>query len=102
VGAASQWLPMKKSVFTREYDVLRVLLREVRLRSNVTQVELAERLGETQSFISKCERGERRLDLVQLEAFCRALDTGLPDFVQEYQERCRRGHQRPKSGGAKK
>ncbi|MDZ4683523.1 MAG: helix-turn-helix transcriptional regulator [Planctomycetaceae bacterium] len=80
---------MEKSVFTREYDVLRSLLREVRRRCSVTQVELAARLNETQSFVSKCERGERRLDLVQLAAFCQALHLPLVDFVQEYQQRCR-------------
>jgi transcriptional regulator with XRE-family HTH domain len=80
---------MEKSIFTREYDVLRSLLREVRRRCGVTQVDLAARLNETQSFVSKCERGERRLDLVQLAEFCRALNLPLIDFVQEYQQRCR-------------
>lgn len=75
---------MKKSVFTAEYQILRTLLRSVRERSNVTQVELAEKLDETQSFVSKCERGERRLDVVQLNAFCEALGIELIDFVKEF------------------
>ena len=75
---------MEKSVFTSEYELLKRLLREVRKRANVTQEELAARLQETQSFVSKCERGERRLDLVQLHAFCKALGIPLVDFVQEY------------------
>lgn len=83
---------MEKSVFTLEYDLLRVLLREVRKRSNVTQDELAARLKETQSFVSKCERGERRLDLVQLNAFCDALGIPLVDFVQEFVKRISRRH----------
>lgn len=78
---------MKKSVFTSEYDLLRTLLREVRKRSGVTQEELAERLKETQSFVSKCERGERRLDLVQLNEFCNALEIPLLEFVREFVER---------------
>jgi transcriptional regulator with XRE-family HTH domain len=78
---------MEKSIFTREYDVLRKLLREVREEAEVTQVELAERIGETQSYVSKCERGERRLDLVQLRSFCRALGISLSSFVSSYEQR---------------
>lgn len=80
---------MEKSVFTAEYEVLRTLLRDVRRRCNVTQVALAQRLDETQSFVSKCERGERRLDLVQLNAFCQALGIELIDFVTEFSKRTR-------------
>src|SRR4051794_34392734 len=72
---------MEKSVFSREYNVLRKMLRESRETAKLTQVQLAERLGETQSFVSKCERGERRLDLVQLRAFCKTLGVSLPTFV---------------------
>lgn len=81
---------MKKSVFRREYDLLTKLLRETRQERSITQIELAQRLGETQSFVSKCERGDRRLDLVQLRAFCKALGIGLPDFVAEYERRLRK------------
>jgi transcriptional regulator with XRE-family HTH domain len=75
---------MEKSTFTREYAALCRLLRETRERSGLTQVELAEKIGETQSYVSKVERGERRLDLVQLHAFCRAMKTTLSAFVAEF------------------
>lgn len=78
---------MEKSIFTREYDLLRRMLRESREQSQLTQIELAERLRETQSFVSKCERGERRLDLVQLRAFCKAMGISLPVFVSEFERR---------------
>ncbi len=48
---------MEKSTFTREYQLLCTLVREFRERAGLTQVQLAERLGETQSFVSKSERG---------------------------------------------
>jgi transcriptional regulator with XRE-family HTH domain len=79
---------MEKSVFTREYDILREMLRDYRQRANLTQTDLADRLNETQSFISKCERGERRLDLVQLRAFCTALQVSLRTFVADFERRC--------------
>jgi len=78
---------MEKTTFTREYDLLRRMLRELRERQGVTQVELAERLKETQSYVSKCERGERRLDLVQVRAFCAALKIPLVEFVGDFERR---------------
>ena len=77
---------MKKSTFSREYKTLCRLLREVRQEANVSQVELAARLKETQSDISKFERGERRLDLVQLGWWCKALGCQLSDFVKRYEQ----------------
>lgn len=78
---------MNKSIHTKEYLVLRRLLREFRQAANVTQVELAERVGQTQSFISKCERGELRLDVIQLRTFCASLITDLPSFIQALESR---------------
>ncbi|RYD32015.1 MAG: XRE family transcriptional regulator [Verrucomicrobiaceae bacterium] len=49
--------------------------------------ELAERLNQTQSFISKCERSERRLDVVELRAWCKALDTTLAEFIVCFDEK---------------
>ena len=81
---------VEKSVILREYKLLCQMLREVRQDRAVTQIELAERLGETQSFVSKCERGERRLDIVQLRAFCQALGIGLSGFVTDFERRLRK------------
>ena len=77
---------MEKSIYTREYKVLLRLLRETRERAGVTQVELARRLGQTQSFVSKIELGDRRLDLVQLRTFLAALDVRLGRFVRRFEE----------------
>jgi transcriptional regulator with XRE-family HTH domain len=76
---------MEKSTFTREYAALCRLLRETRAKAGLTQVELAEKIGETQSYVSKVERGERRLDLVQLQVFCRAMKVDVVEFVDHFQ-----------------
>lgn len=73
---------MEKSVFTQEYLVFLAELRKARQDAGLRQDEVAEQLGETQSWVSKCERGERRLDLVELRAFCRVFGIQLADFVQ--------------------
>ena len=77
---------MEKSTFTREYTLLCKLLLEQREAAGITQVELAERLSETQSYVSKVERGERRLDLVQVAWFCKAIGIGLGDFVMRFEK----------------
>lgn len=64
---------MPRSVFTDAYAAFRDTLIAVRKDAGVTQVELAERLGKPQQFISKIENGDRRVDLVEFVAVCRAL-----------------------------
>ncbi len=75
---------MDKSIFSRDYEVFLRRLREARRRAGLTQVQLAERLGQTQTFVSKCERGERRLDVVEVRAFCLALGESFPAFVAAF------------------
>jgi transcriptional regulator with XRE-family HTH domain len=55
----------KKYVFTARYQTLKALLIEARREAGLTQVELAAKLSRPQSFVSKYEYGERRLDLVE-------------------------------------
>jgi transcriptional regulator with XRE-family HTH domain len=64
---------MPKSVFTDAYRELLDLLVETRKTAGVTQVELAERLGRPQPFISYFERGERRVDVIEFVAIAKAL-----------------------------
>ena len=78
---------MEKTIYTRDYRAMLALLREVRKAAGVTQVELADRLGTTQSFVTKCERGDRRLDLIQVRTICELLGTSLPDFVNKLEQR---------------
>ena len=56
-------------------------LREARSEVGLTQAELAARLGRPQSFVSKYESGERRLDLIELSDVCTALGISLESFV---------------------
>jgi len=65
---------------------LAALLRQVRTEANLTQEQVATRLGETQSYVSKYESGEQRLDLIELEAVCRAVGVPLSEFVRRYLE----------------
>uniref|UniRef100_UPI0011A97885 helix-turn-helix domain-containing protein n=1 Tax=Pseudomonas sp. DE0010 TaxID=2584951 RepID=UPI0011A97885 len=62
------------------------LLRKIRLSKGLTQSQIAERIGERQSYISKYENGEQRLDLLELESICSSMDVNLIDFVRDYVE----------------
>jgi transcriptional regulator with XRE-family HTH domain len=73
---------MPKSIHQDDYQIFLRLLRETRLAHGVTQVELADTLGETQTFVSKCERGERRIDLLELRRFCMAIGEPFARFAK--------------------
>jgi len=81
---------MEKSIYTAEYAILLTLLRETRSAAHITQVQLAEKLGQSQSFVSKVEVGERRLDVIQLRTICVALGTTLSAFITQLEERLAR------------
>jgi len=74
---------MEKSTFSREYDIFLKHLREARKNAGFTQEQLAEQIDNTQSFVSKCERGERRLDIVEVREFCKALSISFPQFAKK-------------------
>lgn len=76
---------MGKSIHRPEYEVLRRLLRAVRLQAGVTQAELSGNLGRSQSFVSDVERGVRRLDLVELRDICQSLGLDLVTLVQDFE-----------------
>ena len=77
---------MTKSVFLDEYRIFRELLRDLRMRKGVTQVQLSAALGMAQSFVSKYEMGERRLDFVEVDRICRELGHGLESFTRLYKK----------------
>ena len=72
---------MEKSIHSARYAVFLRILRESRLKAGLTQIQLAEKIGETQTFVSKYERGERRIDVIELQTFCRAFGITLGGFV---------------------
>lgn len=76
---------MTRSVFTADYRRLLGLLVEARKRAGLTQAELAHTLARPQSYVSKFERGERRIDVIELIDVAAALGTDPCDFVRRLQ-----------------
>ena len=57
-------------------------LRQARTEAGLSQVQVAAKLRRPQSYVSKCESGERRVDVVELMEFARLYKKELTDFVQ--------------------
>lgn len=77
---------MSRFTGTTEQLRLRSLLREIRVQAGLKQAELADRLKQSQSFVSKYESGERRLDLLELRDICAAAGLSLAEFVQRFEQ----------------
>jgi len=80
---------MDKSIHSDHYAVFLQVLRKARQRAGLTQTQLAQRIRETQTFVSKCERGERRIDVIELRTFCRAFGSSLKQFVSALEKAIR-------------
>ena len=75
---------MQKSLSSSKQKFFLKLLRQVREEADLRQIDVAERLDQPQSFVSKYESGERRLDLLELELVCAACDIDVIEFVRRY------------------
>ena len=64
---------MASSLHSPNYDRFRDLITQARKNAGITQAQLSERVGRPQSFVSKYECGERRLDVIEFLQICDAL-----------------------------
>ncbi len=71
----------RSAVHTSEYRYLLKRLREARRQAGLTQVQVAKALARPQSFVTKCELGERRIDPVDLQRFARLYRKPLSFFL---------------------
>ena len=88
---------MRKAIHGSEQEWLTARLRKARTDAGLRQTDVAERLGTPQSFVSKYEIGERRLDLVELAQVCDALGIELTELVKQFEKAARGGRQRSRS-----
>lgn len=73
---------MAKSIYTKDHKYLVGQLKKARLEIGLDQKDAAKLLGRTQSYISKVESGQRRIDIVQLKAFAKVYKKELDFFVK--------------------
>lgn len=72
-----------RTIDQAEYQTLIERLRKARERAGLTQDEVAEELGKPQSFVSKVENGERRIDPVELCYFAELYGKPVTWFLNE-------------------
>ena len=69
-----------------EYGILLDLIREARVASGLTQKEICDRLGKPKNYMIKVERGERRVDVIELFALCKAMGADALQILREFAE----------------
>jgi transcriptional regulator with XRE-family HTH domain len=77
---------LNKSTFTPEYDAFCLLLRQVREEAGISQNQLAKRIGVPQAWLSKCEHGQRRMDVLELWRLCEAVGIAPEEFMRRLGE----------------
>lgn len=77
---------MTKSVFTEKYKLFKEMLIQAREAAGLNQRDLSERLSRPQSYVSKYERGERRLDVVEFLEVAEALDLDPIAFIKKLRD----------------
>lgn len=75
--------------YSPRYGRFRALLRKIREEAGLNQVSLAAKLGRSQTFVSKSELGERRIDFLETVDFCEACGLSVKEFA------ARLGHGKP-------
>jgi transcriptional regulator with XRE-family HTH domain len=73
---------MSRSIRTKEYQDFAERLRKARLEAGLTQVETAKKLQRPQSYVSKAEAGEQRLDIVEIKKFANLYQKDINYFTK--------------------
>ena len=74
---------MSKTIFSKDHRYLINQLKRARQEIGLDQTEVARKLSKTQSYVSKIESGQRRIDLIQLKEFAKIYKKKLNLFLKE-------------------
>lgn len=72
---------MVETIYSKEHKLVVKKLKEARREAGFDQRAVAEKLGKTQSYVSKIESGQRRIDLVQLNRFAKIYKKNIQFFL---------------------
>ena len=73
---------MQKTIYTKRHKTIVARLRQARIAAGLKQIDVAKKLRKQQSYISRCESGDHRLDVVELQAFAQLYGKPLSYFVE--------------------
>ncbi len=73
---------MKKGIYSKEQKYLTEQLKKARKESGLDQKKVSEKLGTTQSYVSKLESGQRKVDALQLRELSKIYKKSLSYFLK--------------------
>ena len=73
---------MPRAIYKEEHQKIVERLKTARIEAGLDQVEVAKKLGRTQSYVSKIESGQRRFDVLQLKEFAQLYKKPLDFFIK--------------------
>ena len=73
---------MKKTIYSKEHRYLVKRLRQARREAGLDQTKVAKLLGVSQSYVSKAEAGQRRIDIIQLKEFAKVYKKETDFFIK--------------------
>lgn len=73
---------MTSNIYSEEYKKITEKLKEARTETGFTQEQIAEKLGKPQSYVSKSESGERRLDVTELKKLAKIYKKNISFFIK--------------------
>jgi len=72
-----------KTIFTKEHKLLIKKLKKARMEAALNQNKVAKLLNKTQSYVSKVESGQRRVDIIQLKEFTKIYNKNINYFLEK-------------------
>ncbi len=76
---------MKKNRYTPLQEELQQPLKKLRNDAGLRQIDMANKLGQSQSFVSKYEMGERLLTFLEVREICHELGLTMSDFAEKFE-----------------
>ena len=73
---------MSKSVYSKDYKEIIERLKKARIEADLSQQAVADKFGKPQSYISKIESGERRLDVAEMKKFAAIYNKPAAHFLK--------------------
>jgi transcriptional regulator with XRE-family HTH domain len=73
---------MEKTIYSKDHLLIIERLKQARVQADLDQTEVAKLLGKSQSYISKIEAGQRKIDIIQLKDFAKIYKKNLSFFIE--------------------
>jgi transcriptional regulator with XRE-family HTH domain len=77
---------MSNKLWEKRREAFRMAIKQIRKKANLTQEELAVKMGKYQSYVSKYESGERKLDYVEIVEILDACKSNMSAFDRLYKK----------------